>query len=143
MSLDFLLEIGTEEIPHWMIPGVLEQLAKLDLLGAKAEVDATPRRLVVRASGVPEQTLDAQQIIKGPPITSGDKAAEGFAKKNGATLAMLRQSGNYYELVKRVHGKLASDILAETLPAAILALQWPKTMYWTGKGGVRFIRPIR
>ena len=25
MSLDFLLEIGTEEIPHWMIPGALAQ----------------------------------------------------------------------------------------------------------------------
>ena len=34
MSLDFLLEIGTEEIPHWMIPGAIEQLAKIDLLEA-------------------------------------------------------------------------------------------------------------
>ena len=45
MSLEFLLEIGTEEIPHWMIPGALEQLFKMDLLGATARVDATPRRL--------------------------------------------------------------------------------------------------
>ncbi len=36
MSLDFLLEIGTEEIPHWMIPGALAQLEKLDLLGANS-----------------------------------------------------------------------------------------------------------
>ena len=35
------------------------------------------------------------------------------------------------------------DILAESLPAAILAIQWPKTMYWTGEDGPRFIRPIR
>ena len=41
MSLDFLLEIGTEEIPHWMIPGALAQLAKLDLLGATPSVEAT------------------------------------------------------------------------------------------------------
>ncbi len=37
-----------------------------------------------------------------------------------------------------------SNLLAESLPAAILGLQWPKTMYWLGgKSGPRFIRPIR
>ena len=76
MSVDFLLEIGTEEIPHWMIPGALAQLAKLDLLGATPNVDATPRRLVVQASGLPERTPDSEQVVKGPPITAGDKAAE-------------------------------------------------------------------
>src|SRR5205807_1460928 len=28
-------------------------------------------------------------------------------------------------------------------PPAILAIQWPKTMYWSAKNGPRFIRPIR
>jgi glycyl-tRNA synthetase beta chain len=143
LSLDFLLEIGTEEIPHWMIPGALEQLAQLDLLGAAPRVDATPRRLVVRASGLPERTPDAEQVVKGPPLTAGGKAAEGFAKKQGADVSALRKTGNYYELVKRIPGRLARDILAETLPRAITGLQWPKTMYWTGRNGPRFIRPIR
>ena len=118
MSLDFLLEIGTEEIPHWMIPGALTQLAKLDLLGATPQVDATPRRLVVRAQGLPERTPDSEQIVKGPPITAGDKAAEGFAKKQGADASALRKAGNYYELVKKVSGRGVSDILAESLPGA-------------------------
>ncbi len=143
MSLDFLLEIGTEEIPHWMIPGALAQLAKMDLLGAAPQVDATPRRLVVRAEGLPERTPDSEQIVKGPPITAGDKAAEGFAKKQGADASALRKSGNYYELVKKVSGREVRDILAESVPAAILAIQWPKTMYWTERSGPRFIRPIR
>ena len=120
MSLDFLLEIGTEEIPHWMIPGALEQLSKLDLFGAKVSVDATPRRLVVWASGLPERTPDSEQVVKGPPLTSGDKAAEGFAKKQGADVSQLRKAGNYYELVKSIEGRSALEILAETLPAAIL-----------------------
>jgi glycyl-tRNA synthetase beta chain len=141
---DFLLEIGTEEIPHWMIPGALAQLAKLDLLGATANVDATPRRLVVRATGVPDRTPDQEQIIKGPPISAGDKAAGGFAKKQGVELSAMQKVGDYYELRKHVPGRRAVDILSETLPAAILALQWPKTMYWVGgKAGPRFIRPIR
>ncbi len=144
MSLDFLLEIGTEEIPHWMIPGALEQLFKMDLLGATARVDATPRRLVVQATGVPERTPDAEQVVKGPPVTAGDKAAEGFARKQGAEASALRKAGNYYELVKLVPGRAVRDILAEALPGVILGLQWPKTMYWVGgKTGPRFIRPIR
>ena len=45
---------------------------------------------------------------------------------------------------KLVPGRATLDILAESLPAAILGIQWPKTMYWTGgKTGPRFIRPIR
>jgi glycyl-tRNA synthetase beta chain len=143
MSLDFLLEIGTEEIPHWMIPGALAQLTKLDLLGATPGVDATPRRLVVRAEGLPERTPDAEQVVKGPPITAGDKAAEGFAKKQGADASALRKAGNYYELVKSVPGRAVRDILAESLPPAILGIQWPKSMYWTDRNGPRFIRPIR
>jgi len=81
--VNFLLEIGTEEIPHWMIPGALIQLAAMDLFGATAEVDATPRRLVVRATNVPERTPDDEQVIKGPPVSAGDKAAAGFARKQG------------------------------------------------------------
>ncbi len=141
---DFLLEIGTEEIPHWMVPGALEQLAKFDIFGAKVNVDATSRRLTIWASGVPDRTADSEQVIKGPALTAGDKAAEGFAKKQGADVSALRKAGNYYELVKRVEGRPTRDILAETLPGMILGLQWPKTMYWTGgKTGPRFIRPIR
>jgi glycyl-tRNA synthetase beta chain len=141
--MNFLLEIGTEEIPHWMIPGALAQLSKLDLFGANPQVDATPRRLVVRAEGLPERTPDQEQLVKGPPISAGDKAAAGFAKKQGVDLAAMEKVGDYYELRKKIPGRAVRDILAETLPASILGLQWPKTMYWGAKGGPRFIRPIR
>jgi len=98
----------------------------------------------VRASGIPERTPDREQVIKGPPLASGEKAAEGFAKKQGADASALRQAGNYYELVKRIPGRAVRDMLAESLPGAVLGLQWPKTMYWTGgKNGPRFTRPIR
>ena len=144
MSLDFLLEIGTEEIPHWMIPGALEQLSKLDLFGAKVSVDATPRRLVVWASGLPERTPDSEQVVKGPPLTSGDKAAEGFAKKQGVDVSAMQKVGEYYELRKSIPGRPVRELLAESLAGTILGIQWPKTMYWTGgKTGPRFIRPIR
>jgi glycyl-tRNA synthetase beta chain len=144
MSLDFLLEIGTEEIPHWMIPGAVEQLAAIDLSGTKPEVDATPRRLVVRAKGLPERTPDQEQIIKGPPISAGEKAAAGFARKQGVELSAMQKAGDYYEIKKRIPGRAMRDLLAESLPQTILGIQWPKTMYWVGgKNGPRFIRPIR
>lgn len=141
--MNFLLEIGTEEIPHWMIPGALAQLAKLDLFGATPRVDATPRRLVVRAEGLPERTPDQVQVVKGPPISAGEKAAAGFAKKQGVELPAMEKIGDYYELKKSVPGRAVRDLLAESLPAAILGIQWPKTMYWGAKGSPRFIRPIR
>jgi len=144
MSLDFLLEIGTEEIPHWMIPGALAQIEKLDLLGVKPSVDATPRRLVVRASNVPAATAAREEVVKGPPVASGEKAAQGFAKKHGVDASHIKANGAYYELRKVTPGRAATEILAESLPSAILGIQWPKTMFWTGgKTGPRFIRPIR
>src|SRR5437016_8862483 len=127
-----------------MIPGVLKQLAQMSLFGATPNVDATPRRLVARATGVPERTPDEEQIIKGPPISAGDKAAAGFAKKQGVDLSAMTKVGDYYQLRKAVPGRAVREILAETLPATILGIQWPKTMCWVGgKTGPRFIRPIR
>jgi glycyl-tRNA synthetase beta chain len=144
VNVDFLLEIGSEEIPHWMIPGALDQLSKMSLFGATPQVDATPRRLVVRGSGLPERTPNETQIIKGPPFSAGDKAAAGFAKKQGVELSAMTKVGDYYELRRLVPGRPVRDLLAESLPETVLGIQWPKTMYWTGgKTGPRFIRPIR
>src|SRR6185312_2734723 len=96
--------------------------------GATPQVDATPRRLVVRATNVTERTPDEEQIVKGPPISAGDKAAAGFAKKQGVELSAMTKAGDYYELRKKITGRAVRDILAETLPATILGMQWPKTM---------------
>lgn len=142
--MNFLLEIGTEEIPHWMIPGALKQLAAMNLFGATPQVDATPRRLVVRASGLPKMTSAHQQQVPGPSVSAGEKAAEGFAKKFGVTVGDLRINGGKYEFLKVTPGSPILEMLAQRLPSTILGIQWPKTMYWVGgKTGPRFIRPIR
>ena len=152
--MNFLLEIGTEEIPHWMIPGALKQLSALDLLGAKPEIDATPRRLVVRATGVPERTPDTEDVLLGPAPSPGfsagmamDKATEGWIKKHKLDIQDVyiqeTEKGRRWGAARRIPGKRALDIFSETLPVAIVGIQWPKTMYWTAKNGPRFIRPIR
>ncbi|MGA2739869.1 MAG: glycine--tRNA ligase subunit beta [Bryobacteraceae bacterium] len=144
MSLPFLLEIGTEEIPDWMIPGALESLrGQLESLGIAARMDATPRRLTARAEGLPERLPDTEERVTGPRKSAGEKALEGFARKQGVTPADLQLEGEYYTCLRKTPGRNMIDLLADSLPGIILKITFPKTMYWTGKTGPRFIRPIR
>lgn len=154
-TLPFLLEIGTEEIPDWMIGSALNQLQDhfqtlLDqnaLGGRVAWTEATPRRLALRADGLIERQADSEEVVLGPPKSAGAGAAAGFAKKMGvAPDALETQStarGEYVAFRKKIQGRAAADILSEALPGLILRIQWPKTMYWTTDRSVRFIRPIR
>jgi glycyl-tRNA synthetase beta chain len=150
---DLLLEIGVEEIPDWMIGDGLNHLATkvselVSQLGGKVDfADATPRRLVVKLSGLAEREADREELISGPPKQANPQAVEGFAKKNGITADQLElvetAKGTYYTYRKQVAGKTAVEILSGGLPQVILGIPWPKTMLWPGKGGARFIRPIR
>ena len=87
MSLPFLLEIGTEEIPDWMIPNALENLRllfeKLDIPHETVSLDATPRRLVLRAEGLPERQPDREERVQGPAKSAPPQAVAGFARKQG------------------------------------------------------------
>ena len=155
MSLPFLLEIGTEEIPDWMIVPAINQLRDnyqvfLDQNGIDGKVTgawATPRRLVLRADGLAERQADSEEIVMGPPKSAGAGAAAGFARKLGIAPDRLSvretPKGEYFSALKKTAGRDAIELLAETLPGIVLKLYFPKTMYWTGKGGPRFIRPIR
>ena len=153
--MNFLLEIGAEEIPDWMIEPALEQLYKDfsallaagKLSGSVKAVDASPRRLVLWAEGLPAGQSDGEELVTGPPKSAGAGAAGGFAKKNGVTVDALEtlttDKGEYFAYRKKTVGRGTATVLAEALPDLILKLYFPKTMYWTGKGGPRFIRPIR
>lgn len=155
MPLDFLLEIGSEEIPDWMIEPALEHLkgaftkllADHKLKGGVAWVDATPRRLVVQLTGLPKGQKDSVETVSGPPKSAGEGAAMGFARKMGVTPEQLEtvttDKGEYFCFKRKLTGKSTGEILAAALPGLILGIPWPKTMYWLGKGTPRFIRPIR
>ncbi len=83
----------------------------------------------------------------GPARSVPAKAVEGFARKLGVRPEDLTiestAKGEYYSYLRKIEGRKVIDILAESLPGLILKIAFPKTMYWTGKGGPRFIRPIR
>ncbi len=155
MSLPFLLEIGTEEIPDWMIVPALNNLQDMfqtlldqhGLSGRVSSAEATPRRLVLKGEGLVERQADSEEQVSGPPTSAGPGAAAGFAKKMGTTPDQLRtettSKGEYLVFTKRTQGQATNAILARELPALVLKIQWPKAMYWNGKGSERFIRPIR
>ena len=157
---EFLLEVGTEEIPDWMIGGALKDLERrfreglekhrLDA-GVVYSSDATPRRLVLIAEELAGRQADREETLTGPPrkIAFDDagkatKAGEGFARRAGVGVDELGTDDNgRLSVTRRIEGRPTTEILAEILPEIIVAVHFPKSMYWTGKSGPRFIRPIR
>lgn len=149
----FLLEIGSEEIPDWMIEPALEDLrtkfqAAFAVFGGSGLVtDATPRRLVLLAKNLNQKAPDVESVVPGPYTSAGVKAVEGFARKCGSDLNQLAKmqdtKGERYVFHQLTKGQTLTAALSEKLPEIIAGLRFPKSMYWTGKGGIRFIRPIR
>ena len=115
---------------------------------------STPRRLVVHLPAVLARQSDRVEEILGPPVKVAvnaegqyTRAAESFAQKNSVRLEDLVRTttpkGEYLAVRKTTQGRPASAVLAEILPAAILRLGFPKSMYWLEKSDPRFVRPIR
>lgn len=159
---DFLLEIGTEEIPARMIDSARDELARRaqDLLSRERLADApeiesysTPRRIAVLARNVAMQQPDVQQQLTGPSLKLAFKdgaptpATEAFAKKAGIAVGSLQRvttpKGEYLAASVQKKGRAASEILAESLPKEIAGIYWAKSMCWRGKAAERFVRPVR
>ena len=149
--MNLLLEIGCEEIPDSMLAGALDHLktALTALLKHPGTIrtDATPRRLTLRAEGLPEREPNTEERVWGPATSAPPAAIAGFAKKQGLTPDQLEilsdGKAEKYSFLRQTAGRPTLQILADALPQLILKTPFPKTMYWPGKGGPRFIRPIR
>ena len=159
---DFLLEIGTEEIPARMIDSAREELARRvgDLLQRERLIDtptlqtySTPRRLAVLASQVSSAQPDVTEQVTGPSLKVAYKdgvptpAAAAFARKLNIPVDSLEKvttpKGEYLGATVKRKGRPAAEILAESLPKEIAAIYWAKSMYWRGKSAERFVRPVR
>src|SRR5262245_13049908 len=160
-----ILEVGTEEMPAGAVEAALGELRektetglKEARLGAKTvEVFGTPRRLILRAAGVPERQPDQAREVRGPAKSVAydaegrpTGAAIGFAKKQGVPVEALETlsapQGDY--LLARVTdvGRPAAEALGPLLSETVKGLFFPKRMYWgdaTGSGAIRFVRPVR
>ena len=158
---DFLLEIGTDEIPARMIQDASQELQKrMEELLAKNSLphqgikrSETPRRLALIASGIPATQPDVQEQLTGPATKVAYKdgqptpAAHAFAKKAGIDVSQLQTvttpKGEYLTASVTNEGKPASQVLAELLPKEIASIYWPKNMYWRAGKPERFVRPVR
>src|SRR5881227_3614989 len=158
---DFLLEIGTEEIPARMIASAQQELQRrvADLLSrerlpAAAEISHlyTPRRLAILAPGIPDTQPDVTEQITGPAVSVAFKdgqptpAAHAFAKKAGVDVTKLDRvktpKGEYVSSQITKKGRAASEILAQLLPKELSSIYWSKNMYWRTPSE-RFVRPVR
>ena len=160
---DFLLEIGTEEIPARMIDTAREELAKRvgDLVqrerlaeAATVESYSTPRRLAVVAKSLRDSQPDVQEQLTGPSTKIAFKdgaptpAAHAFAKKAGVDVGAIEKittpKGEYIAATVSKKGRPAAEILGDLLPKEINSIYWAKSMYWRpGKTAERFVRPVR
>ena len=118
------------------------------------ETFGAPRRLAAIARGVRLRQEDVTREITGPPksvafdaVGEPTRAAISFAEKQGIPVSKLTivntPKGEYLAAKQVVIGRPAEEILDETLPQVIQEISWPRSMYWTGAQGPRFIRPIR
>lgn len=159
---DFLLEIGTEEIPARMVVGASDELARRlrDLLTRERlasepaiEAFSTPRRLAVLARGVAASQPDVEEQVMGPSAKVAYKdgqptpAAQAFAKKVNLDVSKLQTvttpKGEYLAATVKKTGRPASDLFAEFLPKELGGIYWAKNMYWREGKPERFVRPIR
>jgi len=159
-TADFLVEIGTEELPPKSLADLERAFAghvQDGLRGASLDYSslvsyATPRRLAVLVSGLLlEQPL--QNIEKrGPPVAVAF-AADGSATR--AALAFAEGCGVPVEALGRVEtpkgawlfhraqspGRPAAELLPGIVTAALAALPIPRRMRW-GSGDAEFVRPV-
>ena len=150
MSQDFLVELGTEELPPKALLSLSKALTAGIEAGLKAEglsfttvtPYATPRRLAVTVSELASSTpINDVVDEEGKP----SKAAEAFAKKNGIEIGELasENDGKINKLVFRTQagGVATTDLLAGIVETALAKLPIAKRMRW-GASRTEFVRPV-
>jgi len=157
----FVLEIGTEELPHGDIEDAIQQLeekvpAALESLRLEYkgfEILATPRRLVVQVEQLADKQKDLEQTVKGPPQEraydeSGKptRAAEGFASSKGVSVDDLEiheiDGGKYVVAVEKKTGLPTHEVLSAAIPDLIQSIRFGQSMRWNDPA-LAFSRPIR
>jgi glycyl-tRNA synthetase beta chain len=160
MANDFLLEIGTEEIPAGYIQPALEAMATMfdksltdqRVSHGPIQIMGTPRRLTWRIRDVADRQESQTVEITGPPKQAAfdaagkpTKAALGFARAQGVTVEELQVKqtprGEYLVLSRHQPGVATGELLAGMLPELVQNIPFPKSMRW-GALKVHFARPI-
>lgn len=159
---NYLLEIGTEELPAGHIPEALAQLEesmakelKEASLGYESlKTYATPRRLAIIVKGLDGKQPTTKTRQKGPPVNEKSFDANGnplppatkFAEKHGLKVEQLDREvvgkDTYLFADVTTEGREASEVLCQIIPKVIMSLSFERPMRW-GSSDLKFSRPIR
>ncbi|WP_312668768.1 glycine--tRNA ligase subunit beta [Stutzerimonas nitrititolerans] len=154
---DFLVELGTEELPPKALgklaeafrSGIEKGLKEAGLGHARVQAYAAPRRLAVLVEQLATQQPDRSVNLDGPPIQAAfdaegepTQAALGFARKCGVELALIDRSGPKLKFSRNIEGLPAAELLPGIVEASLNELPIPKRMRWAARKD-EFVRPTQ
>jgi glycyl-tRNA synthetase beta chain len=159
-SADFLVELGTEELPPLALPelerafaaGLRAGLTEAALPFGELRSFATPRRLAVLVRDLaPMQPLQSVKL-KGPPVSAAfgkdgapTAAATKFAEKCGVEVGALARvsegKGEFLYYSGSKPGLSTVGLLPGIVQKSLDALPIPKRMRW-GASAAEFVRPV-
>ncbi len=157
---DFLVELGTEELPPKALKplsdafstGLASGLEAAGIAFDKVEAFAAPRRLAVRIRKLEDAQPDKPVEKRGPAVTAAfddagnpTRALTGFASSLGVTpdqLDTLETDKGAWVVYRTVEqGKPTIELLPELVEQSLGALPIPKRMRW-GAHRIEFVRPV-
>ncbi len=160
LTKDFLLEIGTEELPPKALKklitaldsGITQGLDNAELSYTSTQQFATPRRLAVIIQNLQTKQEDKNAMRKGPSLKAAfdedgcpTPAAEGFARSCGIAVNDLatedNKKGGSLVFHHQIPGKAAEKLLPDIIEHSLNKLPIPKRMRW-GDKATRFVRPV-
>lgn len=161
MAKEFLIELGTEELPPTQLRTLAEAFAsnfEAELKGADLAHEgvkwyAAPRRLALKVAALAEGQADKVVEKRGPAISvafdaegNPTKAAQGWARGNGITVdqadRLKTDKGEWLLFKQEVKGQATSEIVVELAAKALGNLPIAKPMRW-GNKTTQFIRPVK
>ncbi|MGF1701897.1 glycine--tRNA ligase subunit beta [Photobacterium makurazakiensis] len=161
MAKNFLIELGTEELPPTALRSLAEAFASNFEAGLKsAELShegikwyAAPRRLALKVTALAEGQADKVVEKRGPAVSvafdaegNATKAAQGWARGNGITVEQAERlktdKGEWLLFKQEVAGKPVQELVIDIAAKALAGLPIPKAMRW-GNSDIQFIRPVK
>ena len=157
---NFLVEIGTEELPPKALKtlatsfadNVEAELNQAGLTFDKIEWFAAPRRLAVKVLNLATQQPSKEIEKRGPAVSAAfdaegkpTKAAEGWACGCGIAVDQAERiatdKGEWLVHRAKIEGQPTKNLLNDIVANALAKLPIPKPMRWADKT-VQFIRPV-
>ena len=158
--MDFLFEIGLEELPSRYVDEaeadfkkIMENELKTERINfSEIESFSTPRRIAVIVKNIAEKQENLVKKSTGPSIEVAykdgklTKAGEGFVKSQNVTEEDIKiienEKGKYIFIEKYIEGKNTKEILSVILTNILNKIEFEKSMKWSDRT-FRFARPIK